>query len=123
MMKRRPNCPRLYPLKVLSRKWSYLVLRSIGKGKHFAEIKKDLKYITSRILSRELTILQKEGMVDEQDRTYMLTHEGKTLLKAVEPMMAWSVKQCGMKSCHPLQKCSRCSGYKDAIDCMGRTKI
>ncbi|MDD9953641.1 MAG: helix-turn-helix domain-containing protein [Candidatus Woesearchaeota archaeon] len=107
-------CPRLYPLRILSRKWSYLVLRSLRHPLSFNHIKKELHVITNRVLSKELQLLQQEKLVKGKE-TYQLTRAGHDLLEAFEPLVAWSVKHKGVTYCPPEKSCSDCHGYPEQV--------
>jgi len=109
------GCPRLTPLRILSRKWSYLVLRSLRDPRGFSELKRDLRFITSRMLSRELAVLTAEELIEHKSETYWLTGAGVALLTAAEPLMHWSVRHRGMRTCSPEQQCSRCAHYPEAV--------
>ena len=76
-MGEKTSCPRLYPLQILSRKWSYVVMRALRQGKRLTELKHELEFITSRILSRELNLLKEECVIEEKEGLYSLTKEGK----------------------------------------------
>jgi DNA-binding HxlR family transcriptional regulator len=108
------NCPRLFPLRILSRKWSYLVLRALQEPLSFAELQKELKYITNHILARELRLLQEEKLIINQER-YQITAAGKALFEAIEPLVRWSVEYAGAPVCPSQKKCSACMSYPAAI--------
>ena len=107
------ECPRTYPLQILSRKWSYFVLRALRHERSFSDLKKELKFITNRILSRELSLLQEEQLVTHDD-TYALTPRARELLDALEPLVRWSVKH-GKRPCPSEMECSRCANYPEAV--------
>lgn len=104
------DCARLYPLHILSRKWSYLVLRALREPLSFSELQKELKFVTNHILTRELKLLQNERLVARKDK-YVLTASGRALYDALEPVVAWSVQHAGKTSCPPSRKCSACLNY------------
>ena len=116
------GCPRLTPLRILSRKWSYLILRELRDHQGFSELKGRLRFITSRMLSRELAILTQEELVDHKAGTYSLSSAGRALLDAAEPLMRWSVDHRNMRSCSPEQQCSRCALYPEALQRLARVK-
>src|SRR3990172_8593470 len=88
------DCPRLYPLQILSRKWSYLVLRVLRERMHFSELQKELKFITNHMLARELKMLKDEGLliaITDADAhiMYERTPAGTALVQALEPLVRW----------------------------------
>jgi DNA-binding HxlR family transcriptional regulator len=108
------SCPRLYPLRVLGRKWSYPVLRALDAPKSFAELQRELRFITNHILTRELKLLQGEKLVLGGGK-YRLTEAGRALYAAAEPLHNWSVEHGGKNSCPPNMRCSNCSNYESVI--------
>lgn len=108
------HCARLYPLRILSRKWSYLVLRALREPLSFAELQRELKFITNHILSRELKLLQEERLIVTGEK-YRVTPAGKALYAAVEPLAAWSVAYAQSPECGPQRKCSDCLGYPAVV--------
>lgn len=108
------DCTRLYPLRILSRKWSYIVLRVLQEPHTFSELQRELKFITNHILTRELKLLQQENVI-ANDGKYHLTPEGKALVEAVETLVAWSVKHGGKSPCPPSRKCATCFNYPNAV--------
>ncbi len=114
------GCPRLTPLRILSRKWSDLILRSLRDPQGFSELKRSLRFITSRMLSRELAALTQEGLVEHKSETYWLTPAGISLVRASEPLMRWSVDHRGARHCAPEQRCTHCAHYPDAVQALVR---
>jgi DNA-binding HxlR family transcriptional regulator len=108
------NCARLYPLQILSRKWSYLVLRALSQPLGFSELQKELKFITNHILTRELKLLQEEKLIVRKEK-YTLTPAGHALYEALEPLVAWSVQYAGAPPCPSSRKCSACLSYPAVI--------
>jgi DNA-binding HxlR family transcriptional regulator len=100
-------CPRLFPVRVLSRKWSYLTLRALSKPMLFSELQRELKFITNHILTRELKLLQAEGLI-AYNKKYSRTQAGEKLIESAEPLMMWSVNCTGRDICPPEKKCSTC---------------
>jgi len=108
------GCSRLYPLSIISRKWSYLVLRALREPRSFSELQKELRFITNHILTRELRLLHEEKLI-VMDSKYKLTAEGKALYEAAEPLVSWSVKHAGLNACPPDRKCSACINYQNVV--------
>lgn len=109
------GCSRLVPLRILTRKWSYLVMRALRDPLGFSELKRELRFITSRVLSRELATLVQEGLIMHKSETYWLAPTGVALLGAAEPLMQWSVEHHGLRPCASSQRCSRCINYPQAV--------
>jgi DNA-binding HxlR family transcriptional regulator len=108
------DCARLYPLHILSRKWSYLTLRALREPLTFSDLQKELKFITNHILTRELKLLQEEKLVVRKEK-YLLTPAGQALYEALEPVVAWSVHYADAPVCPSSKKCSACLSYPGAI--------
>jgi DNA-binding HxlR family transcriptional regulator len=109
------DCARLYPLRILGRKWSYLVMRALHTPQSFSQIKRELKIITNHILTRELKQLQSEQLIVENDK-YELTKEGMALMQAAEALVNWSVQHAGRAACPPGRKCSQCPNYPAVVE-------
>jgi DNA-binding HxlR family transcriptional regulator len=114
------NCSRLLPLTILSRKWSFLTLRMLKKSHSFSELKHALRFITSRVLSKELSALESDGLIKHEDTLYSLTAAGTALLAAAEPLMQWSVAYRGLHPCPEEQSCARCASYAETVSPPGR---
>ncbi|PIN81878.1 transcriptional regulator, HxlR family protein [Candidatus Woesearchaeota archaeon CG10_big_fil_rev_8_21_14_0_10_30_7] len=85
----------------LSRKWTLTILVTIGNfGKlRFNEVQNKIG-INSKTLSDRLKALEKINLLNKKVFTtippkveYSLTKEGRTLRKAVIPLMNWAVKK------------------------------
>jgi DNA-binding HxlR family transcriptional regulator len=77
------KCPKAYPLRLLSRKWSFFILQALRKPKSFSVLQSDLHFITNRMLARELKVLVHEGIVSN-DAAYALTPKGMSLLAVTD---------------------------------------
>lgn len=108
------DCPRILPLRTLGRKWSYLVLHALQHESTFSGVKRELKGITNRVLSRELGMLQQEALVAHEG-TYRLTNAGNALIDAIEPLVNWSVQHRGLAYCPKSKRCSRCVNYMHIV--------
>jgi DNA-binding HxlR family transcriptional regulator len=79
-------------------KWSVLIIVLLGDGpKRFNEIKRAVGGISQRMLTLTLRGLERDGLVTRTQFPtipprvdYELTHLGRSLWKAVEPLAAWS---------------------------------
>jgi DNA-binding HxlR family transcriptional regulator len=104
----RQHCRQYYPIRTLSRKWSYLILDSLQVPHSFNELRAELPYITNAMLTRELRLLEKEKFVLHGDK-YGLSVSGKALHKVAQPIMKWGEDQFGGAVCACMKKCSSCS--------------
>ena len=96
------TCPLDGVIDVISRKWSLLVINTIGycKKARFKEILNHLKKISPKTLSETLKKLTKEGLVIREAYAeipprveYSLTEEGISLWKAITPLLNWTVQR------------------------------
>ena len=104
------ECPNVFPLRILSRKWSYFILRALHRPKGFSDLHRELRFVTNRMLSRELKLLEKDGLV-KGENGYALTPAGKELLAALTPLAAWSQKHKDCTDCPTDRPCSACQNY------------
>ncbi len=81
----------------------------------FSEVQKELKYITNRILSRELSLLQEDGLVLSKDGRYRCTQSGLDLIRASDKLVDWTERYKCVKRCPSEQKCSLCATYPAVI--------
>ncbi|HZX45115.1 MAG TPA: helix-turn-helix domain-containing protein [Candidatus Nanoarchaeia archaeon] len=96
------DCTIYKTLELIGSKWSLLIILSIYKTreKRFSGIKKDLKEITSKILSTRLKELEKEGLVKRRiDAStnpisvyYSLTQSGFALTKIIQDVKNWGLQ-------------------------------
>lgn len=110
------RCPYHHPLHILSRKWSFFVLRSLRKQKRFSELKTELHFITNRILTQELRRLETEDLITHSDGHYVIAPAGRSLLEAAMPLAQWGVKR-GCRDCHEEWDCVECIAYKPSLEC------
>lgn len=108
-------CPRLDPLAILGRKWSYLLLRALNKPMTFSELQRELTYVTNRVLSRELHYLSSEGLLQHHGDRYRRSTAGDALLVAAEPLAQWSVEHRKLTPCPPSQRCATCANYVNTV--------
>lgn len=78
-------------------KWSLLVVELLGVGtKRFTELRREIDGVSQRMLTRTLRHLERDGLVERTVHPvvpprvdYRLTSLGRSLLDAVEPLVAW----------------------------------
>ena len=96
------TCPLDGVIDIISRKWSLLVINTIGycKKARFKEILTHLRKISPKTLSETLKKLTKEGLVIREAYAeipprveYSLTEEGVSLWKAITPLLNWTVQR------------------------------
>jgi DNA-binding HxlR family transcriptional regulator len=111
-------CPPVYPLRILGRKWSYFILRALREPKSFSSLQRELKFVTNHILTRELRLLESEGLISHE-KEYKLTPAGKELYVAIAQLEKWTVRHANCSSCPQDKRCSTCPGYTAVV---GREK-
>ena len=82
----------------LADKWSLLVVELLGGGpRRFTELRRAIDGISQRMLTRTLRRLERDGLVTRTVHPvvpprvdYELTPLGRSLLGAVEPLVAWT---------------------------------
>ena len=96
------KCPLDGVIDIISRKWSLLVINTIGNCKkaRFNQILSHLKKVSPKTLSQTLKKLHKEGLVKRESYAeipprveYSLTQEGISLWKAIIPLLNWTVQK------------------------------
>ena len=92
------NCNILNIWNVLSRRWSLLLLRNLSSKNviRFNELKRNLKGISSTVLSDRLSELEQEGLVTKKiypeipiKVEYRLTNKAKDLELILENLSKW----------------------------------
>ena len=104
-------------VKYLTKKWTFLIILELYKGKdytrRFSELKDALEEITPKILSERLKELEEEGIVTKKiDATafpvkceYTLTDSGLGLVEIIRAIKTWALKwkidniPCGEQDC------------------------
>ena len=96
------TCPLDGVIDIISRKWSLLIINTIGNCKkaRFKEILSHLRKVSPKTLSETLKKLHKEGLVKRESYSeipprveYSLTEEGISLWKAIIPLLNWTVQR------------------------------
>ena len=104
-------CPLYGLLDVISKKWALLVIAVLGNegSMNFNELKRHLKDITSKTLSKTLKDLQDAGLVRREiletrppQVKYSLTSEGRELRRLLIPLLEWISERGGKRApwCH-----------------------
>lgn len=95
-------CPCRNILDILSRKWSFLIINTLGNFDtlRFNELKETLQDINPKTLSETLTVLQSENLIKKEKYNeipprveYSLTKDGKELRKAILPLVKWAANR------------------------------
>lgn len=101
------ECPVLATARIVSGKWTLLVLRDLADGPcRFGELQRSLSGISPRTLSHRLRVLEEEGILERREYAeapprvdYRLTRRGRDLLPIVEAMRRygsrWLPDGCG----------------------------
>jgi DNA-binding HxlR family transcriptional regulator len=96
------KCPLDGVIDIISRKWSLLVINTIGNCKkaRFSEILSHLQKVSPKTLSQTLKKLHKEGLVNRESYAeipprveYSLTEEGISLWQAIIPLLNWTIQR------------------------------
>ena len=100
-------CPITGIIDVVAKKWSICVVSLLGHHgcMRFNEIRKELKGISPKSLSDRLKELHEEKLIHREVYAevplrveYSLTEDGKSLFKALQPLMKWVRKRRGEDS-------------------------
>jgi len=92
-------CPLDEVMNIISKKWTLLIINLIGNYQkvRFIKIFRQLKGINSKTLSDRLKELEKYGLIERKAYMeipprveYSLTKKGKTLRKAMLPLIEWT---------------------------------
>lgn len=100
MKKTMPLCPVELTLQLIGDKWKVLILRDLlGGTKRFGELKKSLGSVTQKVLTANLRIMEKDGLLSRKvfaqvppKVEYTLTKKGYSLRPVLESMTIWGVK-------------------------------
>jgi DNA-binding HxlR family transcriptional regulator len=95
-----PECPVLATARIVSGKWTLLVLRDLAGGaRRFSELERSLAGISPRTLSQRLRSLEEEGILDRRVYgevpprvDYRLTAKGEDLVPLVQAMRAYGAR-------------------------------
>jgi DNA-binding HxlR family transcriptional regulator len=101
-----PECPVLATARIVSGKWTLLILRDLAGGTcRFSELQRSLAGISPRTLSQRLRVLEEEGIIARREYAevpprveYRLTDKGRDLVPIVEAMRtygeSWLAEPC-----------------------------
>ncbi|MDG6223112.1 MAG: helix-turn-helix transcriptional regulator [Candidatus Bathyarchaeota archaeon] len=120
------SCPLDGVIDIISRKWSFLVINTIGNCEkiRFKEILTHLHKLSAKTLSETLKKLHREGLVKREAFSeipprveYSLTEEGISLWKAIIPLLNWTIQRgtsCGQKELP--KTCKLSEGQKKLVN-------
>ena len=107
------SCPVELALQAIMGKWKPAILWQLASGaKRFSELQTALPGIAHKVLSQQLTRLQRDGMVMRNHTGYdfppgyTLTLLGSTLRPALDALAEWG-KLHGERACATAQEASR----------------
>lgn len=93
------NCPVRNVVARFGNKWSLLillVLSELGVGR-FSELIRIIPDISSKVLSKELKVLEADGLISRKAYAiippkveYSLTNRGRTLIPLILPIVEWA---------------------------------
>lgn len=117
-----PDCPVLATARIVSGKWTLLVLRDLALGScRFSQLQRSLAGISPRTLSQRLRALEDEGIIERvahpdmpQRIDYLLTDKGRDLVPIVEAMRAYGLRwldaDCAAAGQEPLRAVGNAAG-------------
>lgn len=101
-MKKFPECPVEIALEMIGEKWKFLILRELvrshGRALRFSELKNGINNISDKMLSKNLKIMENEGLISRKVFAqvpprveYSLTELGKTLTPILRALFDWGM--------------------------------
>ena len=108
MGKKENDCPFLEIFSVISRKWSMLILATIGETGRtgYMEISRNLGGVSPKALTDSLNLLLSKGFIDKRRikgipprAEYTLTERGKEIVSLLRPLIIWAVDSTGHREC------------------------
>jgi DNA-binding HxlR family transcriptional regulator len=105
------ECPVLATARIVSGKWTLLILRDLADGvRRFGELERSLKGISPRTLSCRLRSLEEEGILERRVYAevpprvdYRLTEKGEALVPIVDAMRRYGNDWLGAEAdCEPV---------------------
>ncbi len=108
MGKKENDCPFLEMFSVISRKWSMLILATIGESERigYMEISRNLGGISPKALTDTLNLLLSKGFIEKRrikgippKVEYTLTERGKEIVSLLRPLIFWAVEATGHREC------------------------
>ncbi|RMF31791.1 MAG: transcriptional regulator [Candidatus Nitrosothermus koennekii] len=97
-------CPLEGIIDLISKKWALLIINEIGNhgSIRYNDLMKELQVISPKTLADMLKELQREGLVERHAYNeipprveYTLTEQGKSLRKAIIPLLEWAISKQG----------------------------
>ncbi|MEO1551257.1 MAG: helix-turn-helix domain-containing protein [Pseudomonadota bacterium] len=93
----KPYCPMEVATRVFGGKWKPGILFRLAERTYrFGELKRDMPWISERVLIRQLKELVADGVIDRRDHKevpprveYAMTEHGKTLAPLLKLMAEW----------------------------------
>jgi DNA-binding HxlR family transcriptional regulator len=91
-------CPMSYTVSIVGGKWQWVILWILYNEniQRYGQLKKILPTISDKILSQQLSALEKEDLIHREEYPqippkveYSLTEKGKSLIPILELMAAW----------------------------------
>lgn len=103
----RSVCPVLSTARIVSGKWTLLMLRDLAEGpRRFSELERSLAGISPRTLSLRLRCLEEQGIVERREFAempprveYRLTPKGLHLVPIVDAMREYGSRWLGEADC------------------------
>ncbi len=108
MGKKENDCPFLEMFSVISRKWSMLILATIGESERigYMEISRNLGGVSPKALTDTLNLLLSKGFIEKRrikgippKVEYTLTERGKEIVSLLRPLIFWAVEATGHREC------------------------
>lgn len=108
MRKEENGCPFLEIFSVISRKWSMLILATIGEhGKiGYVEISRNLGGVSPKALTDSLNLLLSNDFIDKKRIKgipprveYTLKERGKKAVRFLKPIIIWAAEEAGHRDC------------------------
>ena len=94
------GCPVQNTLQFISGKWKSVILYHIFKNEvlRFSELQAKLPYVSKRMLAKQLSELEEDGILDKQiypvipvKTEYRITKLGNSLYPVIEAMEIWGI--------------------------------
>jgi DNA-binding HxlR family transcriptional regulator len=91
-------CPMSYTVSIVGGKWQWVILWLLYNEKiqRYGQLKKRLPTISDKMLSQQLGVLEREGIIHREEYPqippkveYSLTEKGESLVPLLELMAAW----------------------------------
>ncbi|GAA1504766.1 helix-turn-helix domain-containing protein [Streptomyces albidochromogenes] len=87
----------------IANKWALLIIESLGEGTlRFSELRSEVEGISHKMLTQNLRMLERNGLVDRKVHPtvpprveYTLTEPGQALRATVDGMCAWTQLHLG----------------------------